>query len=53
MKVGEVMDRIRAIRKFQDELDDPNTPVTEAMREEISDFLGEYIDMLRDMKVQG
>lgn len=53
MKVGEVMDRIRAIRKLQDELDNPDTPVTEVMRDEMSTFLGEYIDMLRDLKVQG
>ena len=53
MKVGEVMDKIRTVHKLKDELDEPNNPVTEAMREEISDFLEEYIDMLRDMKIQG
>lgn len=52
MKVGEIMDKIRAIRKLQDELDNSDTPITEVMRGEMSTFLGEYIDMLQDMKVQ-
>lgn len=53
MKVGEVMNKIIDVRNLQDELNEPDNPVTETMREEILDFLGEYIDMLRDMKVQG